>query len=254
MDDDYATTQTKRNWLSETNVKLITALIALAAGILNFFGRSQRAMWVIGIGSALLLTWLLGPSIFALFSRIRLWYGNKKYLAREYPALKRMFDRLSRFTSRDDSRSFRNMLYSASAYRHDVIDQILGSDYIEEWLKCFAIQLASSCGSVYEFMCRCREFTTIVTEYNKNYIIKTQKSLERAPADLLPEYTTDQFEEFRERFSAYLNEVEQWADSVAVSSEKRVHYDQFLQGVPHRHFDRVKSFKKAVAKVTVQKS
>jgi hypothetical protein len=32
-----------------------------------------------------------------------------------------------------------------------------------------------------------------------------------------------------------------------------VRYDQFLQGVPHRHFDRVKSFKKAVARVTGQK-
>jgi hypothetical protein len=251
--DEYMPTEpTQKSWLSEPVIKLVTAVIALAAAVLSVFGHSQKAFWVVFSGGALVLLWVLVGALRKPVRGIIRWYSNRRYVSREYPKLKLMFERLGKFTSRDDGRSFRNQLYSASAYRHDVIDKILGNDYIEDWLASYALHLEFPCRSVTEFLARCRELTTIVSHYNKDYVIKTQKSLESAPPDILPDHILDKFEEFRERFSAYLNELEQWSESIARETEHRVLLAHFLQHVPHRSLDRSKAFKKSEPPLLVQ--
>ena len=201
--------------------------------------------------SGLVFLWLMLQPPFRKFIR---WYSNRRYVAREYSKLKLLFERLGRSTSKDDGRSFRNQMYSASAYRLDVIDKILGADYIEDWLKCYAIKLAFPCRSVVQFLSHCREFTTIVNHYNTDYVIKTQNTIEASPVEILPEQCLDQFEEFRERFSAYLNDIEQWADTIARDTQHRVSLSHFLEHVPHRSFNRARSFKKSDVAMLVQKS
>jgi hypothetical protein len=243
--EEYAfTTPAQHSWLSEPIVTLVTALITLAAGILSAFGHTQKTFLAVLIASSLVFLWLIVGVIRTPIRRVVRDYINRRYVAKEYPKLKLLFERLGKFTSKDDGRSFRNQLYGASCYRHDIIDNILTCDYIEDWLMCYAMHLQYPCRSIAEFLSRCREFTAIVNHYNTNYVIKTQKSLGTGALGTLPDSVLDKFEEFRERFSAYLNELEQWADSIAKDTEPRVSRAQFCQGVPHRSFDRVKSFTK----------
>jgi hypothetical protein len=225
-----------------SNAYLLTAVLALIAVVLNLFGRSPKAVWILGILAGVLLSWVLGSWILSLVRRFGLWYGNKRYVAKEYQNLLRMFERWKMFMSREDARSFRYLLHNASSYRVDAIDQICASDYLEGWMECFTLSLSSPCHSVTDFLARCREFTTIVTNFNKDYVIKTQLSIEKSTT--LPESCIENFEFFRERFGLYIHELEQWLETVAKETATRVSHQEFCQCVPHRSFERVKSFLK----------
>jgi hypothetical protein len=252
-DQEESVPPAQRNWLSEPIIKLVTAVTALGAAILTVFGHNQKAFFVVFLGCGLVIVWFLAGVLRNPIRRLVREYGNRRYVAREYGKLKLLFERLGKFTSKDDGRSFRHEMYSASAYRLDIIDKILGADYIEDWLRCYTIRLEFPCQSVVEFLSRCREFTTIVNHYNTNYVIKTQKTIEASPVDILPVHCLDQFEEFRERFSAYLNEIEQWADAIARDVKPRVSLAHFLEHVP-RSFTRARSFKKVDVALLVQKN
>jgi len=253
-DQEESVRTAQRNWLSEPIIKLVTALIALVAAILTVFGRNEKAFLAVSLCCGVVTLWFLAGVLRDPIRSVIRQYGNRRYVRREHGKLKLLFERLDKFTSKDDGRSFRNQMYSASAYRLDIIDKILGTDYIEDWLRCYAIRLAFPCQSVVEFLSRCREFTTIVNHYNADYVIKVQKTIEASPLEALPVHCLDQFEEFRERFSAYLNEIEQWADGVARDAQPRVSLAYFLEHVPHRSFNRVRSFKKDDVALFVKKS
>ena len=244
----------QRSWLSEPIIKLVTAVIALGAAILTVFGRNQKAFLAVFLCSGLVFVWLMVGVLRTPVRRLVRWYSDRRYVAREYGKLKLLFERLEKFTSKDGGRSFRNQMYSASAYRLDIIDKILGADYIEDWLKCYALPLAFPCRSVVQFLSHCREFTTILNHYNTDYVIKTQNAIETSPAEVLPDHCLNQFEEFRERFSAYLNEIEQWADTIARNAKNRMSLADFLQHVPHRSFSRTRSFKKSDVAMLAQKN
>lgn len=240
--DQLIEVEEKKSWLSENRAKVLAACLTLLAAILNLFGRWPKAIWALGILSGMLLLWLIGSGILALTRRIFRRHDNKEYIAREYPRLLQLFEQLKRMTSRENARAFRYMLYNASAYRVDVVDQILGSDYIEGWMSCFELMLADRCNSMRDFLARCGHFTALVREFNGNYVIKTQKAVEKNFS--LPDHCIDDFEDFRERFGVYLHEVEEWAEEVSKEAQPRVAGQEFLRFVPQRSFERAKSFKK----------
>jgi hypothetical protein len=240
--EEQSDTKSKSNWFSETNIKLLTAVLALIAVVLNLFGRSPKAVWILGSLAGVLLSWAICSWMLSLLRRFGRWRGNRRYVAKEYQNLLRMFERLEMFMSREDTRSFRYLLHNASSYRVDAIDQICASDYLEGWMNCFKLILGNPCHSVTEFLARCREFTTIVTNFNKDYVMKIQPGIEKNTT--LPESYIDNFELFRERFGLYLHELEQWLETVTKETATRVSHQEFCQCVPHRSFERVKSFLK----------
>jgi hypothetical protein len=243
--DELIEVEEKKNWLSENRINLLTAIVAFLAAALNFFGRWPKTIWLVGIVSGLSLLWAIGSGIRALARRVLSARSDKKYVATEYPKLVQLFERLKQMTNRDNTRAFRYMLYNASSYRVDVVDPILGADYIEGWMYCFEMMLRSRCDSSRDFLARCGHLTALVREFNSNYVIKTQRAVERSTK--VPEHCTDDFEDFRERFGMYLHDVEQWAEGIAKETETRVRGDDFLRYVPQRQFERAKSFKKKTA-------
>jgi hypothetical protein len=235
----------KKSWMAGDNPKVLAGVLTCAAALLNFFGRWPKAMWAIAVVAGVLLFWLIGSGIRALVRRLTGKRANRVVVATKYPELVQLFERLKQFTNRENTRGFRYMLYNASAYRVDMVDQILGCDFIEGWMACFETMLHEGCPSVTEFLARCGHFTPLVREFNDNYVIKAQKAFARSVA--VPEHNLDDFEEFRERFAIYLNDVEQWAESIVRQIEPRVPIEIFLRYAPQRSFERAKSFKKQAA-------
>ena len=139
--DEFIEVEEKKSWLSENGIKLLAASVTLLAAVLNLFGRWPKAIWALGIVSGLLLIWFIGSGILALNRRIIRKRDNEIFINREYPRLLQLFAQLKRMTSRDNTRGFRYMLYNASSYRVDVVDQICGSDYIEGWMACYELLL-----------------------------------------------------------------------------------------------------------------
>ena len=227
----------KRTWV-ETNVRLATAAIALAAALLSFFGRSQKAVWIISSVAAVVLLWYAAPELIRPVRSAVRWYQDRRYVAREHARLRTQFQRLGEFTTRDDTRGFRYILYSAAGNRSDVIEKLIGTDFIDSWMSSSAMRLDLPCTSYREFLSRAREFTSILNEFVKRYVIKVQET----PLEL-PKSDVEHFEAFRERFHHYLYEVEQWADSVSQRALKRLPMAEFTTFAPHRSFDRAKAFK-----------
>ena len=95
-----------------------------------------------------------------------------------------------------------------------------------------------------DFLKTCYEFTTIVTEFNRNYVIKMQKGIE---GRMMPEqafYWIDQLEQFMEEFTHFLRDVEEWAHSVDETAAKRMpDFYRHVQPAPAQIFERVSSFR-----------
>ena len=90
----------------------------------------------------------------------------------------------------------------------------------------------------------CYEFTSIVTEFNTNYVIKAQKRIENVQLPEQAPYWIDQLEKFREEFAHFLRDMEEWAHSVDEAAAKRIpEFYQHVQTAPMQIFERVSSFR-----------
>jgi hypothetical protein len=102
--------------------------------------------------------------------------------------------------------------------------------------------------SLLEFLKMCYEFTSIVTEFNRNYVIKAQQGLTRIALPEQAVHYVDQLEMFREEFAHFLRDVEEWAHSVDETAVKRIpdFYRHHVQTAPTQIFERVSSFRPKV--------
>ncbi len=125
---------------------------------------------------------------------------------------------------------------------NSVVTSIIAFDYIPSWIRCYGIRLEIAPRSVSDFLRTCNEFTIIVAEFNRNYVIKAQQGLERTPFQ--QDHFTAQFEQFREEFAHYLRELEDWVNSVYAEVSKRApSVLQLPHTLPTSIFERAKSFR-----------
>lgn len=236
----------KRPLLSDSTVKLIALvgqIIALVGGVLTFITQHPaKGYWVFIALAIVVIISILGSWAGSLTKWIYHSIRDKQYVRTEYPKLKRLYERLVSFTERNNGRSLHYILYSASSSQNEVIYGILNSDYIPNWMECFEAQIEIRPKSVLELLQKCHEFTVIVGEFNRNYVAKLQKGLEKTS---LPQTDyVDKLEEFRDEFHHYLREVEEWANSVRLAAEKLIpNLYQHAKTIPISHFDRVKTFR-----------
>jgi hypothetical protein len=228
-------------WTIE-NTKLLTAVLALAAVLLNLFGRFTTAMWIFGALSGVLLLGIVGKWLLAVARKVFRRYSNRRYAAKEYQNLLQHFQRLKAMMSRDDTRAFRYMLYNASPNRIEAIDQLCACDYLEPWMNCFSDTLQTPCTSYKEFLARCREFTTILDQFDRNYVMRTQAAVEKSK-EIHNSYV-DNFETFREGFVEYLRAIERWSEGIRKEAQARLAQQEFLLGIPHFSFEKPKPFRK----------
>lgn len=236
--------QLKKGIFSETNIKLLTAIIALTVlvvGLRTQYPTFYRISATIGALLLLMPLWSwLSPKI---KKRAELLH-DRKYIASELPRLKQFYARLSPFISSNDSRSLRSILQNAPSYRIETDDRILGSEFITSWIHCYSNHLEMMPRSLLEFTKMGYEFTTIVTEFNRNYVIRTQQHLSTIAVPPQAEPWIQQLEKFRQEFTPYLREIEQWAHSVNEVAAKRMpELIRFVPSAPIQIFERVNAFK-----------
>jgi hypothetical protein len=226
-------------------MKFLTAAISLVAVVIGVYGRQRKDLLVLSVmvpGLLLLLSILpsIGYPIRAMLTRRR----QMRFVKSEFPRLLRFYQRLPRYVDQNDGRSLRNILYSASAYRHDVVDSLLGSDYISTWIECFGRRLnLGTPNSFSAFMHSCNEFTAILNEYNRHYAIRIQRGIEKTPID--QDHIIDQLEQFREDFNQYLREIEEWSSNVTAGALKvEPTLYSHVQICPSASFEKVKTFRK----------
>jgi hypothetical protein len=216
-----------KSWfLTEPQMKFVTTVLSLAVVLIGVFGHQKKdviALLVIVPGAVFLLTVL--PTIANFFKRIYRRGRQRRFVDDEYPRLQRLYERMLRYADQNDGRSLRNILYAASAYQHDIVLRILHSDYIWTWMQCFRCALNDEKPrSLWLFMRLCNQFTAIIAEYNRNYVLKAQRGIEQTP--LGQEYIIDQLEQFREDFNHFLREVEEGECRHSRSAEGRARFAQ----------------------------
>jgi len=249
-DDDlevipYTLPQSPKKSLSEPALKLAAAMISLVAVVLGLLNQHPGLSWFFVACAGLVLLMILGSWLKTkITNRIAL-SQDRKFIARKIVDVRRLFARFSIFVSENDTRSFRYNLRNAAGHQIEVIDQILGSDYITSWIQCYRNHLEMQPRSLIEFIKMCSEFTTIITEFNRNYVIKAQQGLGRATLPPQAPHWLDQLEKGREEFIHFLRDVEEWAHSMNQVAAKRIpdFYGRYIQTAPTQIFERVSSFR-----------
>jgi hypothetical protein len=123
---------------------------------------------------------------------------------------------------------------------------IIGFDYIGTWIFCYGQHLKRLPASLPEFMQRCHEFTCIAGEFNRYYVMKAQRELEKTPfkQEMLRDYYINDLEQFRDDFVQFLRELEAWMNSVTTEAQKKApNVFRNPQTLPACIFERPVSFR-----------
>lgn len=232
------------------------SILTFAGGLLaaapSFIGVSKNypvltkaLMW---IGIALLVSALiprLRRPITKLFRKSR----AKRFVHDQQPRFQELLQRFGRFVSTDNSKTLVQILQSGCSYNLKVIPNIPGvnntGDFIRRWWGCFRQQIEFPVTGLVSFMARCQEFTIIVDQFDREYVLRAHKDLESEPP--LPEQYIRDLEQFRDDFNAYLRELEQWAMKITNESHKLASKEQLMWTSLVREFPRVSTFRRGAA-------
>jgi hypothetical protein len=226
-------------------VKLAAALISTGQIFYGWMNRNPlNGKIFMGIG-AIILLWIVRPYVFGVFRALSRRIGDRRLVKREDPLLRGLVSRFDRFTSSNDSRALMAIVRSTTSRNTEAVSRIVACDYLGDWLVCFKLRLALPVKSLESFLLRCHEFSVIVNSFNRNYVLRSHEAFERAGAPL-DEYHVHQLEEFREEYTAFLREFEQWAGELNTAAQPRWRgMGNFFQVSPCSSFERVKTFRNA---------
>lgn len=255
FDDDNlpAQLERKKGFFSETNLKVIAGTLAVIGGSLSFLGQHPTGYWLFIALAVVVFGWIFIPLLVSLGRRFILARSAKRYVVREFPRLKRFYERFLVFTSRNDTRGFLYLLYNSSTSQNPAVNAIIGFDYISTWIQCYAMHLTTAPRSIFELSHLCSEFTCVLAAFDRYYVIKLQQGLEKTPfqQDMYQDYYVKGFEQFRDDFVQYLREVEDWMNSVSAEAQKRdPNVLQHPQTLPICIFERPESFRIKAAEAT----
>jgi hypothetical protein len=239
----------RKNWfLDSPQLQFLTAIISLGTTLFSWYVSQKREVLIpLVLFCGIVFFMSVAPGIVVAIKFMRHRYAQQKFIKREYPVLQRLYQRLVSFSDRNDGRSLRNILYSASSYRHDVIDRLLATDYIWTWIESYGLglKLEMPC-SVLVFLKQCGELAAIVSEYNTNYAHATQKGIN----EVLPHeiHIIDQLEQFREDFNQFLRDLEEWANKINASAKDLLpNWSEHVRMLPGVWYEKVKTFRKGNA-------
>ncbi len=245
--DPFVEQAPKKSWfLSEPQLRFLTALISLAIVLIGVFGHQPKNVLILLLLiPAILLAATLLPGLFSLIRTAYNSFRTKRYIRAEYPRLERLYEKLLQFTDQSDGRSLRYILRNLSVSHNEPIYHLVSIDYIRSWIECYGagLELAKP-ASLLTFLQKCNELTAIIGEYNRNYVLNAQKIFETAPPN--PAHILNDLEKFREEFAHYLREVEEWATSIK-NGALRIEPNLYRLGrvIPCNSFEKANTFTKA---------
>jgi len=240
--------QQRSKMSAETIVRLITAVLGLTAVVLGLTTKLPTSTtWLVRI--TLLFLVIVGISFLGRIARqVLKGRRHRQFIVAETRNLKALVSQLEKFIDPNQMRALMYIMRSAYSNNFDAIGKVLAVDYIGTWLDCFKEQLRTDPPSLGAFILRCREFTLIVSDFNRNYVHRANKEL--AAAHLRQDYI-EQLEEMRDEFHYLLRRTEEWARVIIDYGKENLPEGeaQLWRYAPVNHFDRVKSFGHSVAVV-----
>lgn len=200
-------------------LRFATPLLALVVFLVGLIGKYSwlSKPWVF---SALIILGLLvlicfaKPRLTAWLRRRKVRKRNQRFIAETDARLRELLDQFGVFTSSSDGRSLMYILRAALSQNTQAVEQIIGGDCIGGWLDSYREQLTFPVTSFHQFLSQCRQFGNIVAEFNRNYVLRTQREL--AAKTPLPEYSIAQLEEFRTEYAAFQRSVELWSKGILI--------------------------------------
>lgn len=188
------------------------------------------------------LIWFAKPRLVVWRRRVRERKRDRRFTAENDVRLRELVEQFAVFTFGGDNRSLISVLRSAHSQNMQAVEQIVVGDYIGSWMQCYQEQLTSPVKSSHQLLSRCREFGTIVQEFNTNYVLRAQKHY--ATGTPLAEHSIAKLEEFREEWAAFLRSVELWAKGIStyLQSLSVTDHPTLWRLAPSMSFERPKSF------------
>jgi hypothetical protein len=232
----------KKHWFNDPDkIRLTAALLTIGAAAVNVFGRYEKTTWILFAGIGVLVLSFLVPVTVRKAKARSASVRNMHFVEREHKKLNRFLEKFTRMClDRHDTRTFLYIIANFAKFQINVMEQIIGNDFITPWTACFAIQLKAPCHELKPFLARCREFCVIVKQFNEEYVIKAQKGLEASPRK--SDHMLAELEAFREEFAQFLREVEEWIDGISKEANQHLTLAEQIEHGPLAHFQRAKPF------------
>lgn len=173
--------------------------------------------------------------------------ADLRFIAIHEKRMQDLLNKFHKFIANHDARSLRQILMSAQSANVDKVGRLLGtSEHTETWADFLRQQLQYPTSSFDQFLLLCREFTTIISDFDRHQVQRAQKELTSGTP--LQAHYIDQLEEFKDEFNAFLRSAEEWIGEVAEYAKSRQDaISNYIATVPAAYFERVKSFKRADA-------
>ena len=204
--------------VSKNSVLQVTAsVLTIAAIVLGWTKNSHRnTQLLIGLVVLVLLAGAY-PRAAKIVRKLVQRRREAHFVRREELVFCDQLRRFAQFVSVNSGSSLLGILHSAFSQQPRERALVPGVNqsitYILRWQECFEQRLTVPANGLAPFMMRCQEFSVIVDQFNRDYVVATQVQLECM--EPLSAYYLDQLEHFRDEFNAYLRDMEQWAERVA---------------------------------------
>jgi hypothetical protein len=232
----------------------------LAIKILSFLTPALGLLLLL-LGSTAKFSWLTQPwvrdCLIALgvvtvfwfaWPRFSLWLRKYKQKRRDQRfiydnelRLREFVERFAEFISNDNTQSLIYIVRAAYSQNVTAVEQVFQVGYIGSWFQCFREQLSFRTDVLAPFLARCREFTSIVQQFNTYYVQRAHAHLGTAQ---LPDHSVEELEAFREEYNAFLRDLSPWSKAVAnyLQSEGVADQPTLWQLAPTSYFEKAKSF------------
>jgi hypothetical protein len=228
-------------------LKLLTPALGL---VLFIAGLSSKYPWLstpwvrnalIFLG-VLVLIWFAKPRLTVWLRRHQGRKREQRFIAETDVRLRQLVEQFAVFASLNDNRSLISILRSVHSQNMQVVDQIITGDHVNSWLFCYREQLAFPTSSYRQFLAQCRQFSHILQEFNRNYVLRAQKELAAKPP--LPEHAIAQLEQFREEYTAFRRSAESWGTAISdyLQSGGAMDHSTLWRLAPTTWYERAKPF------------
>jgi hypothetical protein len=230
-------------------LRFLTALLSFLVVVIGsakfpWLSKSWMLAILISLGIAFLM-WLAKPRLTVWLQNRRTKKRDREFIAAQTSRLIKFVNRFAQFVSLSDTRSLIVIIRAAYSQNVTAVEQVLTTDHIRNWFQAFIEELRFPTDVLLQFLARCREFTTIVQQFNNDCALHAQSRLANGAS--IPDECIEELEKFRGDYTAFLRGLEEWSDEVCTYLQSAGVNDYFSRCrlAPLSHFERLKAFHKS---------
>lgn len=158
---------------------ILASVVALSTLLFAAWDKHPRISVLLLVLAFLLVVSAFGKNVVGWFQQIRARRRRNRFARTQFPELVEFAKRFGRFVDSGDGKNLRNILFSGCGNNHTEFDKFGMRDYMDDLWPHFFTRLQRNSRQDEAAFCNiARELCTLVSSYNRNYVLDPLKRID----------------------------------------------------------------------------